>query len=439
MNYKRDVLFLCQFFYPEYVSSATLPFDTALALSEAGFKVGALCGYPKEYNLTDKVPLEETYKNIEVKRLKYIQLKRSNFFGRLINYFSFTFAVLLHFKEFKRYKSVIVYSNPPVLPLIAALGSKFFNTKVVFVSYDIYPEIAHLTNSITEKSMISKLMKFINRNVFKHTNKVVALSNEMKDYLLRHRTALSEQDIEVIPNWYEDKGLSKTTDSSKNKLFSSIKRDGNLVVSYFGNMGICQDLDTIVDAIRGLKEDSRVQFVFAGHGNKMQSLKDIVENEKLNNVTIFHFLHGKDFQDALNISDCFLVSLAEGLTGLAVPSKTYSYMMAGKPIIAIMGEESDIAKDLKENNAGYAMQVGESLKLINAIKELRDNKEKRKYIGENCRNVFLKKYTKEKCTHQYVGMMKEVLHVEGIKERKMCSAIYRNKEGNTGGGKYVQR
>lgn len=409
MNKKKDVLFLCQYFYPEYVSSATLPFDTAEALEKAGFSVGALAGYPEEYSLKDNVPLKETYKGIEIKRLRYIQLKRSNIVGRLINYFSFTFSAVLRINELRKYKVVIVYSNPPVLPLLAVLASKLFNTKVVFVSYDVYPEMAHITNSITENSIISKMMKLVNKGVFKHVNKVVALSNEMKAYLLKHRPKLSEKQIEVIPNWYEDKGISNSKDASKNNLFRSIKGNDNLVVSYFGNMGICQDLDTLVNAIRQFKDDSKVQFVFAGHGNKMGILKSIVQKEKLDNVFIFDFLHGQDFQDALNISDCFIVSLAKGLTGLAVPSKTYSYMMASKPVIAIMGEDSDIAKDLTENNAGYALEVGETSKLISSIIELRDDKEKCRNMGENCRSVFLEKYTKEHCTQQYVNMMKEIL------------------------------
>lgn len=409
MKDKKDILFLCQFFYPEYISSATLPFDTAVALTKAGFKVGAMCGYPMEYNLSDEVPLKETHENIEIRRLKYIQVKRSNFIGRLINYFSFTFIVALHLGEFRKYRSVIVYSNPPVLPLIAAVANKVFKTKVIFVSYDVYPEMAYITKSITQESIVSKVMKFVNKIVFKRVNKVVALSNEMKAYLLKHRLALSEHQTEVIPNWYEDKGVADTSGALNNKLFSQLKQNGNLIVSYFGNMGICQELDTIVNTIRELKYESKVQFIFAGHGNKMQLLKKIVETEELNNVTIFDFLHGKDFEDALNISDCFLVSLAEGLTGLAVPSKTYSYMMAGKPVIAIMGENSDIAIDLKDNAAGYSIGIGESSKLVNVVRELSDNEVKRKQMGKNCRKVFLEKYTKEKCTQKYVDVMKKIL------------------------------
>ncbi len=409
MKQKKDILFLCQYFYPEYVSSATLPYDTAEALVKAGFSVGAMCGYPKEYNNSKEVPLKEIYKGIEIKRLKYFQLKRTNFIGRLINYFSFTFSVALRFGYLRNYKSIIVYSNPPILPLIAAMASKLFGTRMVFVSYDVYPEMAHITNSISEGSIISNLMKFINKRVFKYVDKVVALSNEMKAYLLEHRASLKEQQVSVIPNWYEDKKITDVSKSYENEMFEDIKPKENLIVSYFGNMGICQDLETILGAVKEFKNVDSIKFLFAGHGNKMATLKSKIKEEKLENVTVFDFLHGQDFQDALNISDCFLVSLADGLTGLAVPSKTYSYMMAGKPIIAIMGKNSDIAKDLLENEAGYAMEVGEVDELVYSITELNENKHLRTEMGLNIRQIYEKKYTTEKATSKYIEMIKEVL------------------------------
>lgn len=409
MKKKKDILFLCQYFYPEYISSAKLPYDTAIALSRAGFLVGAMCGYPKDYNNFGRVPLKEIHEGIEIKRVKYIQFKRSNFFGRLINYISFTFSVLFKFKYILNYRAVIVYSNPPILPFIATLARRFFGIKTIFVSYDVYPEIAIITNSLSERSIITKLMKLVNYKVFKYANKVIALSSEMKNFLLNHRQFLKENQIEVIPNWYEDNGNTGNLNSYENKLFNDIKPKDNFIVSYFGNMGICQDMDTILGAIKELKNDNKIKFLFAGHGNKMAMLKAKVKEEKLNNVFIFDFLHGQDFNDALNISDCCLVSLAHGLKGLAVPSKTYSYMMAGKPIIAIMDRDSDISKDLLENEAGYVVDVGQVGELVNAIKELKSNIPKKEQMGKNCRKVFLEKYTKEKCTKQYVDLIKKVL------------------------------
>lgn len=409
MKEKKDVLFLCQYFYPEYVSSATLPYDTAKALVKSGFSVSVLCGYPNEYNKSAGIPGKEIHEGIEIKRLKYLQLGRGNFFGRLINYFSFTMAVFLRFISLKNYKSIIVYSNPPVLPIIAAWVSKCFGTKIIFVSYDVYPEIAYATKSISKGGMISKLMDVVNKEIYRDISKVVVLSSEMRDYLLKHRKQLDMKQVEIIPNWYEDKLIENVSKSYLNKKFSNLNPKENLIVSYFGNMGICQDLDTLIDAIRILKKDDEIKFLFAGHGNKLESLKKIIEEENLCNAVVYDFLHGEEFQDGLNISDCFVVSLADGLNGLAVPSKTYSYMMAGKPIISIMDVTMDISKSLLESNAGYAMRVGETEKLVDSIKELKNNESLRIEMGHSVKKIFKENYTTEKGTAKYVEMMKKIL------------------------------
>lgn len=409
MKKKKDILFLCQFFYPEYISSATLPYDTAKALSQEGFSVGVLCGYPKEYNDSKNVLLKENHDGIEIRRLKYLQMKRSNFFGRLINYFSFTASVIIKFFSIRNYKSIIVYSNPPILPMVATLASKVFGTKLIFVSYDIYPEIAIRTNMISESSVISKTMRFINRSLYKNVTKVVALSYDMKKFLISHRSQLNEKQIVVIPNWYEDRPNCDIESSYSNTIFENIKAKEKLVVSYFGNMGTAQDINTLIDAMKIMKNDSDVSFIFAGHGNKLPFLKDVVQKEELKNVFIYDFLRGQDFQDALNISDVFVVSLDSGLTGLAVPSKTYSYMMAGKPIISIMSKYADISQDLIVNEAGYSVEVGDVTSLITAINSIKNNQEKRILMGQNSRNLFKEKYTTEKSTSKYVEMMREVL------------------------------
>lgn len=409
MKKKMDVLLLCQFFYPEYVSSATLPYDTAIALKDSGLKVGVMCGYPNEYNLSGNVPKREIHNGINIRRIKYMQFKRTSFLGRIINYFSFTISVSLKFIKFKKYKTVIVYSNPPILPLIAVFAKKIFNTKVIFVSYDVYPEIAERTQAISKNSIISKIMKKVNNIVFKNVHKVIALSNEMKDFLLEYRSTLTEKQIEIIPNWYDDKINTNKNEISKDSRFLNAKKEDKFIVSYFGNLGIAQELDTIVDTIKEFKEDEDIHFMFAGHGNKMDLLKDIIKNENIKNVSIYSFLHGKDYEDALEVSNCYIVSLAKNLTGLAVPSKTYGYMMAGKPILAIIGEESDIAKDLINNDAGYVIPNRGVSIMVSAIEELKNNEEKQIIMGENCRKVYLSNYTKDICTMKYVEVITDVL------------------------------
>ena len=179
---KKDILFLCQFFYPEYISSATLPYDTACALKKAGYTVDALCGYPREYAQDTDVPLKEEADGIHIHRLKYLQLDRKGFLSRLVNYFSFTFLVFLHIFKMAKYKAVVVYSNPPILPWVASWAKVLFGTKLVFVAYDLYPEVATRTGTLREGNIICRLMDHINKCVFRRADAVVALSSEMREY-----------------------------------------------------------------------------------------------------------------------------------------------------------------------------------------------------------------------------------------------------------------
>jgi len=231
----------------------------------------------------------------------------------------------------------------------------------------------------------------------------VALSSEMKEYILRNREATDSQ-IAVIPNWYEDKGIMPR-ECGDNRFRDAAK--DRFVVSYFGNMGTMQDMKTILGAIRALKNDDSVFFLFAGHGNKMEKLKKIVADEDIRNISIHKFLHGKDFQDALAVSDCALVSLEKGATGLCVPSKTYSYMMQGIPLLAVM-EECDIVRDI-ESGAGLWVKNGESEKLAKHIRDLQGDPARCQQMRSVCRRIYLENYTTKINTEKYVTLFRDLL------------------------------
>ena len=402
MKKKKDILFACQFFYPEYISSAQLPFDTAKALRAAGYSVDVLCGYPREYLDGSGIPVRETVEGIHIQRLKYIQMDRSGFLGRIVNYFSFTFMVLLNLPRFKNYRAVVVYSNPPVLPWIVSWAKALFGTKLVFVAYDLYPEVATVTQTLGEGNPICRLMNHINRCICRRADRIVALSSEMKNYILNHRN-YPENAVKVIPNWYADHG--PITGKRADNPFREVTK-GRFTVSYFGNMGTMQDMQTILQAVRELKDED-VFFLFAGHGNKMETLKQTVQAEGIENIAVYPFLHGQDFQDALEISDCALVTLVPGATGLCVPSKTYSYMMQGIPLLAVM-DEGDIVSDI-ERGAGRWVRNGEGKRLARHIRDMKADPETVGQMRKICRRLYETKYTEEICTQQYVSLFRELL------------------------------
>lgn len=403
--HKRDVLFLCQFFYPEYNSSATLPFDTAKHLVSKGLVVDALCGYPKEYSQKKQVPLREEKDGVHIRRVRYVQLKRGKAISRLINYFSFTASVLLRIGMFRKYKSVIVYSNPPVLPIIPILANKLFKTKFVFVAYDIYPEVAYASDSVKPGGSIDRVMKWINHRLYKSASCVVALTDEMKTFLLEQRPELSEDRVVTIANWAHEKEHAADEDAYQRFGY----QNSQFIVSYFGNMGTCQDMNTLMDAARQLKECPNIQFLIVGHGNKKESIKKMIMEENLQNVQLLDFLVGKEFEQAVSISSCCVVSLEKGLKGTCAPSKYYSYLQGGKPVLAVVEKGSYLAEEVNDKKIGQAVEIGCGNDLKYAILAMAQDRIECTAMGCRAKELYMQEYDIEIGCEKYFDMIKKIL------------------------------
>ncbi|ULL20123.1 glycosyltransferase WbuB [Paenibacillus sp. H1-7] len=405
---KKDVLIMCQYFYPEYVSSATLPTELAEDLVKKGLSVDVLCGYPKEYYHGDKVPLREELNGYTVRRVKYTEFNNKTKIGRIINFFSFFTAILSKTLSLLNYRSILVYSNPPILPLVPCLISKITKTKFIFVAFDVYPDNALILGAIKKGGIIERLMRYINTKVYQHATKIVALGSEMKSYMINTNIAPDCTNIEVIPNWYNDKKIGKTS-KIHNKEFKELNERWPFVVLYSGNMGTAQDMDTILQCISNLKNRNDVFFLFTGHGNKADYVKQYFLTNNINNAKVYGFLLGEDYNDVLKIADVCLVSLAVGIEGVGVPSKTYGYLAAGKPVISIMSSETDIAKHLETFSAGGNVKQGDSTGLERLVLNYMENKEHTSAHGVNARMVFEKFYQREICTNMYYNLIKIII------------------------------
>lgn len=401
---KKDILFLCQFFYPEHNSSATLPFDTAKAMVDKGLTVDALCGYPKEYTDSTKVPKRETKDGVGIRRLRYLQLKRSSFLGRLVNYLSFTVSVFFHIFLLRKYRAVIVYSNPPILPIVAVMAKKLFKTKIVFVSYDVYPEVAYASKTLKPGGVIAKAMKWVNKSLFKRVDMVVALTDEMREYLLATRKALTPDRITTIANWAHEEKEGAPQSGAK-------AGQEALTVAYFGNMGICQDVDTLAQAMDALKTEDKIRFILAGHGCKQEALySGIQENPQ---VEAYNFLTGEDFNRALAATSVGIVSLEPGLKGLCAPSKYYSYLACGIPVAFIGEPDSYLAREVEQAQIGFAVANGDSEAMEARLRELLRSEAVLQAMANNALALYQSQYARSLAMARYYEMFTRLLAVLG--------------------------
>lgn len=404
---KKDIAILCQYFYPEHVSSATLPTELALGLKDRGLEVGVVCGYPQEYiaDKSEKIALEDNLEGIVIKRVKYTTFNNKAKFGRIFNFFTLFISMLSKFFYLKKFTTIIVYSNPPIMPLITYTLKKFYGTEFIFVAFDVYPDNALKMNGIKSNGMIHKLMNFINNRVYLNASKVVLLGNEMKDYVLKHNIAKSSKNLRVIPNWYTNEHRVCKTEVLNNE-FKEIKDSYKFIVLYSGNMGPFQDIETILQGLLFFKNHKDIFFIFSGHGSKVKYVESFLKDNEVNNSKVFGFLTGQDYTDVLTISNLCLVSLEKGIEGLGVPSKTYGYLAAGKPVISIMSFNTDIARDLAKFECGINILQGDFIGLENAINKYYQNSSMTKKESNNARKLYETKYSKDINIEKYFNLIK---------------------------------
>lgn len=417
---KRDILITCQYFFPDRNSSAALPYDTARYFASCGYTVDVLCGFPKEYSGGRKAPLKEQIDGIHIRRIPYIQSRRNGKIGRIINYLSFTAGAFAHLSTLKNYRCVICYSNPPILPLAVVKSARWSGTKAVFVAYDLYPEIAYASSSIRKGSLMDRFMRYVNREVYRNADMVIALSEEMREFILERRPDIDKKRVTVIHNWAheenEDKYSTVSDSTEQIMLGESEGRDdpkrhvpNDIKVSYFGNMGICQDIDSLLKAAIKAVNDQSLIFEFIGAGNKKEDVEQCIRDNRLKNTHVYGYMTGELLREKLQESHCCVVSLTEGLRGMCVPSKYYTYLYAGKPIIAVMEKDLYIAKEILNENIGYAIANGDSEGLIRAVRYLQDNPLVMKSMGERAKKLYQRKYSYQEAMKKYKEVIERFL------------------------------
>ena len=410
---------LCQYFYPDNNSSATLPYDTARSFVARGFHTGVICGYPKEYFDGKGVPTEENVDGLLIRRIPYIQSKRAGKIGRLVNYLSFTTSVFLRLFLFQEYRCIICYTNPPILPDVALKAAQLFKTKLIFVVYDVYPEVAYASGNIRRGSLIDNNMRRINHGVFKSADQVIVLSDEMKEYILLHRPEISGDRVTVIHNWaHEENEDTKDRNPAKQeeRICESLNadkqsEDGTLDfrVSYFGNMGICQDMGTMLHAAKETAADDRIQFEFIGHGSKKEIIEQYIRRHHLKNTRVYGYMTGQTLRARLSASCCYVVTLKKGLKGMCAPSKYYTYLYIGKPIISVMEKDSYISREISREKIGFAVAIGDIEGFKKAVLYLRDHPQEAGEMGRRAKDLYMRKYKYRNAMSQYEDVVNSVL------------------------------
>ena len=117
-----------------------------------------------------------------------------------------------------------------------------------------------------------------------------------------------------------------------------------------GNLGIMHSLEPVVSAARRLT-GRPVRFVFIASGVRLDHWR--ARFDGLANVLFLPYGTPEFLVRIVAACDVGLVALTPGMEQLAVPSRAYTLLSAGRPLLTVMDPQADLAQLVAECRCGF--------------------------------------------------------------------------------------
>lgn len=388
-----NVVFLNRSFYPDITATGQLLLELCEDLArDYDARVTVITGRPlsliKDVNcLNDNFGVglikRQFLGGIEILRVRNTAFPAKFFIGRVCNYLTYFFFSFIASFKLKKPDLVITLTDPPIICLAGLFISRRFNIPFVVSVQDIFPEAAYSLGNYKNKT-IDFLLDHINRFCFNKSDQVIALGEIMRKRLIEGK-GIKENKISIIPDWAD---CSKIFPTEKKNTFS-IKHGlaDFFVVMYAGNLGALSGIETLVESAKLLKEHKDILFVLIGEGILKSKLLGLVQSYKLENIKFLPFQPKHILLYSFASADIFVILLKKGLGGYSLPSKIYPVLASGRPYVASVEEESEVADITKRFACGLLAEPEEPSGLAEKIMFLYDNKELRFRMGDNARKA----------------------------------------------------
>jgi glycosyltransferase involved in cell wall biosynthesis len=144
-----------------------------------------------------------------------------------------------------------------------------------------------------------------------------------------------------------------------------------------------------------------IRFLFIGSGARKDAVVQQVGEMGLANVVFKPFQPRTRLSLSLTVPDLHIITLKPELSGLLVPSKIYGVLAAGRPVLFIGPEDSEIARVIKDYECGFVCDCVTATEIVKIIRLLRDDQDLRVRLGNNARRAVDERYSKAKALQSW--------------------------------------
>lgn len=327
----------------------------------------------------------ETRNGVEILRAGGTTFPPRRFAGRAANYLTYFAASLVAAFRVGRPDVVVALTDPPIVGLAAWLAARRARARFVFWCQDVFPEVGRLLDDF-HSAWVDGALDRVNRFLLRQADRVVAVGETMRHRLVAEKGA-DPGKVVVIHNWADCGAIAP---GPKDNAFARAHGlVGRFVVMHSGNVGLAQDLDTLLAAAARLRDRPDLLVLVVGDGVRRPALLARARAEGLDHVRFLPSQPKARLRESFASADVFVVSLKRGLAGYIVPSKLYGILAAGRPYVAAVEEDSEVATVTRKFECGLLAAPGDPDALAARVRELYGDPVLRERLGESARQAGL--------------------------------------------------
>lgn len=381
------ILVAHRYYWPDTPPCASLIRRIASHWRQEGHHVDVLSSQPSYRPAPENQhrPRNDVVDGVNVERLN-LPTEVGRPFVRVINALRLGGALMARALS-GRYDVIMISTVPQVLGgAFAALAAKLSRARFIYHCMDIHPEVGGISGEFSNP-VIFKVLRKIDSWSCKQADPVVALSSDMAASL-RGRPHGKDFRIEVINNF------SLPSKFQSNVTVGTSRSNDKLTLIYAGNLGRFQGLHNAIDAMAKLKGRSDIELVLMGEGVARADLEFHVQMTGAN----VRFLGAQSIETAkatIKEADIGFVSLVPDMYRYAYPSKTMTYLEQGCPIVAMIEDDSGLAREIREYGCGFSVAPGDAQKLASLLSSLAADDRWKERMRQNALQMFESEFSEE--------------------------------------------
>ena len=392
------ILLLNQYYPPDTSATAKMAAQVAEKLAER-HQVTVIAGRPS-YDPDEFYPFaflrRDIRDNLTVERVASTAYPRHQMRRRVSNYLSYLAlavprALAIH------PDIVLAMTDPPVAGIAGAFIARMADRPFVYNIRDLYPDMAIGGDIVQPNRWVDRWEK-MHRRALHQAARVIVLGDDMRDRIISK--GVSPDRVVVVR---DGASFPPSLPERNDLVVQKIRCDFSFVALHAGNLGFYGAWDSLLKAADILRNEN-TGLVFVGDGANRAAME--ISAKPLPNVRFLPFFPIEQVPHVMMAGDVHIVTVRRGLEGVVVPSKLYSILAAGRPVLAIAAAESDAARIVRESGCGISADPDDPAAIAAAIRELRNDQNRLIQMGIRAKETAAK-YARVDELERFVEVIEE--------------------------------